>query len=80
MRWDFDAGQQPPLLLPPKIEGCVPLDPSDEDADAWQGPIGLTYGDSEGTRDLLATELVYQGQRTLGVRITPNGNTGFLKP
>jgi hypothetical protein len=43
-------------------------------------PIGLAYGDSEGTRDLLATELVYQGQRTLGVRITPNGNTGFLKP
>jgi hypothetical protein len=40
MRWNFDAGQHPPLLLPPKIEGCVPLDPSGEDADAWQGPIG----------------------------------------
>ena len=76
MSWDFDAGQHPRLLLPPEIAGCVPLDPSDEDADAWQwqGPIGLTYGDSDGTRHLLATEPVYRGRRTLGIRIAPDGN------
>ena len=74
MRWDFDAGQHPRLLLPPEIEGCLPLDPFDEDADTWQGPIGLTYGDSDGTRQLLVTEPVYRGRRTLGNRIAPDGN------